>query len=146
MNREQAFPLIFRSVFQAVSMFTVTKCVELVPLTIFEAIITVYPFVTGLLVWIWLGERLSLLQLVCMFFCLGGVMAIIFSEDENEQQSIDQFSSYELGVALCCVCVLLFALSVAVTRKLRNLHYSVIQWHLAITLLILSSIWLLVES
>lgn len=126
-------------------MFAVTKSVELVPLTIFEAVTTVFPFITGLLVWIWLGERLSLLQLVCMVFCVGGIMAIIYGKDEKEEVSKDQFSSYELGVVMCCVCSLLFALSVVSTRRLRELHFSVIQWHLAITMLIMSAIWLLIE-
>ena len=140
-------PLLFRSIISVIGMIGVTKSVQLVPLTIFEAITTASPFMAALLACIWLGDKLTMLQIVCMVFSLAGIVIIIFAKSpEDEDQELTKFNSYEVGIAMCCACTVVFALSTVGTRRLRNVHFSIVQWHLAAVGILMISVWLLIEG
>ena len=82
--RDLVGPLFVRSVAGASASITLVKAVELVPLTIFQIVTKSDAFLTGVLAFIWLGERLSLFQIVCMVMTFGGIVIITFAKQEIE--------------------------------------------------------------
>ena len=54
-------------------------------------------------------------------------------------------SNYEIGVLITCVLVLLAAASAVTTRRLKELHFNIIQVYLSFVGLVISTIWLVIE-
>ena len=129
-------PLWVRCVAGSLAFIAVTKTIHLIPLTIFQGISNTTPFITGLLACIWLGEKLSIFQIVGMVFCLCGITIITVSNDatpegsdESEVVSTDRastISSYHVGIILAIGVVCCFAVGAVTTRRIRAIHFSVI--------------------
>ena len=59
-EREHIVPLIARCVAGTAAFIGAITAFAMVPLTIFQVVTQMTPFVAGLLAFLWLGERLSL--------------------------------------------------------------------------------------
>ena len=85
-----------------------------------------------------------------MVLSFSGIVIITYGEDKQDEETQDvdttKGDSYKLGVVLCLLMCLLFSLNATTTRRLRELHFTVIQFYIAIAALIVSSIWLLIEQ
>ena len=57
--RDLVIPLVARSALSTTAYIVVTKIVDLVPLTVFEAIANVAPFVTAIVAYFWLGDKIT---------------------------------------------------------------------------------------
>ena len=78
-----------------------------------------------------------------MLLSFIGIAIMTFSNGVGSEE--DEFSSYKLGIALSGVISVLFALSGVTTRRVRVLHFSVIQFYSDLTALLISGIWILFE-
>ena len=88
--------LIVRCFSGAIAFILVTKVLHLVPLTIFQSMSNVTPFISGFLACVWLGERLSLFQIFAMLCCFAGITIITISDDSNhEHPHSDQIGGIE---------------------------------------------------
>ena len=127
-RRDQIVPLIVRCLSGTTAFIVVTMTVKMIPLTIFQVITNVTPFISGLLACVWLGERLSWFQFICMLFCFSGIVLVTLSKGDSGEDagSDDQWTEYETGVILAASITLVFALSSVSTRRIRDLHFSVI--------------------
>lgn len=109
-------------------------------------------FLTGILAFIWLGERLSLFQIVCMVMTFGGIVIITFakqeieSDEEVENIETEERDFYRVGVLLCIAVALIFAINATATRRLKELHFSIIQMYITFANLVISSVWLLIDQ
>ena len=103
------------------------------------------PFISGVLAFCWLGERLSLFQVVMMCFCFGGITLVTLSKhDAQGDDSKTHFGAYEAGIALCGTLVLVFALAAVTTRRLKGLHFSIIQFYISLCGFVASAIWIFI--
>ena len=143
LKRDLMVPLFVRCVSGAVAFIAVAKAVQLLPLTIFQVITNMTPFISGILACIWLGEKLSFFQIVCMLLCFIGIAVVTFSNGINSEE--DEYSSFKAGIALSGIISVIFALAYVTTRRVRVLHFSVIQFYFDLTSLIISGIWILFE-
>lgn len=143
LTKEDIWPLIVRCLASTSSLFIVIVAIKLVPLTIFTVITNMTPFMSFLLAWIWLGDRLGLFQIVMMIFCFAGVVLVACVKNTDEDNDIRKFGSYEIGIALTCALCLIFAVSAVSTARLKTMHFSVLQFYLALNTLLSSGIWLI---
>ena len=88
---------------------------------------------------------MALFQIVAMIFCFGGIAIVTFSQPKIEDSEEEQMSEYEIGIILCFSVIFLFSLSSVTTRRLRSMHFSIIQFYLGLIGLLVSTIWLLIE-
>ena len=102
------------------------------------------PFVAGLLAYVWLGESLSVFQIVMMLFCFGGITLAAVSSEESEVTSESKISSYQGGITLCCVLALVYAILSVTTRRLKDCHFSLIQFYMVLTGFVASVTWILI--
>ena len=144
-ERQDALALLIRSCSSTAAFFAVIKSIKLVPLTIFQVVTNMTPFVSGLLAFIWLGEKLSIFQIMMMILCFGGVTMVALANNSDEDHSKSNISSYEAGVALCGTLCVIFAVSAVSTRRLKGMHFSVMQFYLTFVAFIASSIWILLH-
>ena len=79
-----------------------------------------------------------------MLFCFGGIALVAFSKDESEEESDAKLSSYEAGIAICGALSVVFAVSAVTTRRLKNCHFSIVQFYLVLTTLVTSAVWILI--
>jgi len=150
-ERDLILPLLNRCLCGVVAFIMLTKIVSMIPLTINQVIINLVPFVAGLIAFLWLGEKLAVFQIVAMFFCFAGMAIVALSNnamDESSEVTDDksEFSQYKIGVVLAIFCMIIIAISNVATRRIRNLHFSVIQFYLAVLGFIVGGVWLLIFS
>ena len=138
-------PLLIRCVAGALAFITVTTALPLVPLVLFQVITNMTPFIAALLACLWLGEKLSFFQLVCMLLCFGGIAVVIFERESADGEVKKESSSFNFGVILTCIVALIFAITAVTTRKVRSLHWSVITFYFELTCFIISGVWILIE-
>ena len=92
-RRDQIVPLIVRCVSGTTCFIMVTITVKMIPITIFQIISNVAPFNSGLLAFVWLGERLSWFQIICMLICFSGIVLVTLSKgDISEDEDSDEWS------------------------------------------------------
>ena len=77
----------------------VAKTVSMIPLTLFQVITQLTPFVSGLLAFLWLGEKLAAFQIGAMVVCFVGIAIVAFSNDAEEESdgvtdSKSEFTEY----------------------------------------------------
>ena len=141
--RKDMWPLFVRCAASTSSLFIVIIALKLVPLTIFTVVTNMTPFLSALISWIWLGDKLGLFQILMMVFCFAGVVLVACVKNTGEDD-LSKFGSYELGIALTGGLCLIFAVSAVSTRRLKTMHFSVLQFYLATVSLLSSGIWLIV--
>ena len=83
-ERDLAGLLVIRCLSGALAFILVITAVKLIPLTIFQIITQVTPFTSGVLACIWVGDKLSVVQIICMVICFCGIALVTFSKDSSE--------------------------------------------------------------
>ena len=68
------------------------------------------------------------------------------SEAASDDTDEKGWSSYDNGIILAASVTCVFAISAVSTRRLCDLHFSVIQFYLAFTSLLISAVWILFEQ
>jgi len=106
------------------------------------------PIVTGLLAFLWLGEKLATFQIVAMAVCFGGITIVALSDDAAKESAgvtdgKSELTKYKFGVVFALLCVCISALTSVTTRGIRGLHFSVIQLYVSAFAFLFSAIWLL---
>ena len=81
--------LLVRCLCGAAAFITVAKAISLMPLTIFQVINNMTPFISGLLACIWLSEKLAHFQIFCMLCCFGGIAIIITAPTTSPQDDAE---------------------------------------------------------
>ena len=123
--KEDVFPLSIRSLSSTAALFIVIIAVKLVPLTIFNVVTNMTPFVSGVLAWIWLGDKLGAFQIVMMIFCFAGVVLVACSKNKGEDD-VSKSDGYTIGIILTGLLAVIFAVSAVSTRRLKTMHFSVL--------------------
>ena len=91
----------------------------------------------AILVFCWLHERITKFELGAMCFCFGGIILVAMDhqgeegEGEGEEEE-DSSSGYLLGIFAALITTLMYAITGVVSRRLKDVHYSVIQFHYAL--------------
>lgn len=82
------------------------------------------PFWIVLLGYLFLGERITVLQVIAMILCFSGVMVIAFhsSSAENEQMKTTTL----MGVSVAVILSILFALMNVMNRSLKETHVFIV--------------------
>ena len=80
-------PLAVRCITGALAFIAAIKVISMVPLTIFEVITKLTPFVIGLIAYVWLGERLGTFQIVAMCLCFVGIAIVALSANDDDEQA-----------------------------------------------------------
>ena len=143
-------PLLIRCLCGSMAFIAVAATVKLIPLTIFQTISNLTPFVSAVFAFLWLGDQLTVLQVVSMIVCFGGIVLVTVARPKSADEEADadakvNLSNYEIGVLMACAVVALFATSAVTTRRLKGLHFNVIQVWLGFVGLVISTIWLVIE-
>ena len=93
MEKDFRIPLFSRCLAGVLAFFAVSKTVSMIPLTLFQVISQLCPFFSGLLAFLWLGEKLAAFQIVAMVISFGGIAIVSFSGDAPEESGITEDKS-----------------------------------------------------
>lgn len=133
MEKKDWLPLICRSIAGTISFFTVSLAVKNLPLTLFQILYNTLPFMIAIIVFIWLCERISKFEFAAMCFCFSGIILVAIYAPEQEAE-VDETgekedTSYSFGITMALVTTFLYAVAGVVARRLRAVHFTVIQFH-----------------
>ena len=87
----------------------------------------------AILVFCWLRESITKFELGAMCFCFGGIILVATDHSQQEgfeeEEEEDSKSAYLLGIFAALLTTLMYAITGVVSRRLKDVHYSVIQFH-----------------
>ena len=96
----------------------------------------------AILVFCWLRESITKFELGAMCVCFGGIILVAMDHSQQEveaeegvevaEEEENNKSAYLLGIFAALVTTLMYAITGVVSRRLKDLHYSVIQFHYAL--------------
>ena len=95
----------------------------------------------AILVFCWLRESITKFELGAMCFCFGGIILVAMDHSQQEGEADEGVeedeeenskSAYLLGIFAALVTTLMYAITGVVSRRLKDVHYSVIQFHYAL--------------
>ena len=135
MEKKDWPPLICRSIAGTISFFTVSLAVKNLPLTLYQILYNTLPFMIAIIVFIWLCERITKFEFAAMCLCFSGIILVALYSPETEKE-VDEAgeqqeddTSYSFGITMALVTTFLYAVAGVVARRLRTVHFTVIQFH-----------------
>ena len=84
-NKQEQKVLIWRCVFGTICFLFFTIAIEYLPLSIFFIIFNLVPFVSAVIAYFWLREKLSRFEIAVMILALVGVIMCALSKHDTEQ-------------------------------------------------------------
>lgn len=144
--------LITRSIIGTISFFMFSLSVKYLPLGIWIIIINASPFLTAILSFFWTSDRILPFEVVAMLGAFAGIICIGIARPSKDESGIDETAdmsgwelenSYMLGLVLTFLtCITASIISVA-TRRLKQIHFAVIQFIYGIIATIITAILLI---
>ena len=80
--------LVIRCVVGSAAFLMTTEALKLIPLSFFTMIINTSPFLTAILQYFWINERVAKFEIVAMVGCYGGIMLLSAPSLLNDQSSV----------------------------------------------------------
>ena len=147
-KRELRSALFLRCAVGTLSFLTFSLAVKYIPIGIFFIILNSSPFVVAILAYFWTGDRILPLEVVALFGAFGGIICLALAKPSETVQlesmsDFEQTYSYQIGIALAIITSLTFSVVSVASRKLKSLHYGVIQFVYALMSTICTGIVLL---
>ena len=91
------------------------------------------------------GEKISRNQVMCMFGCFIGIVIMgIAKSDLNKNDDGNDFEFY-LGLGFITYAAIGFSATGVLTRKMKSIHFSIIQFYYGLFSIIFLSSYLLIE-
>lgn len=120
--------------------------VDFLPVGLAETLQNLTPFITLLIGYYWLNEKMKSLEIVNMLISFGGVLFIVsLRENQNDGTAIVQASAfvYLMGVLANSVSAAIFAVNNIIIRVLKHLDTIAFSaFHATISFLINLLVWL----
>ena len=102
---------------------------KFLPLTIFFMIFQTAPFLTAVISWLWLREVITQYELFAMFGSYLGIAMIGLSQPPSDKDGeISATNTYTMGILLSLVAAVGLSIVATSTRKLKEIHFGVIQF------------------
>ena len=109
-----------RSISGTICFITLTFSVKYLPLAIFFVSFNACPFLVAIMACLWLRERITLVELVCMVGAFGGILLVGFGKISDDYTENVEKHFYQLGLMCAGVTVFANSLSVVATRRLKG--------------------------
>ena len=108
--------------------------IKYLPLSIFFVVMNICPFLMALLACLWLREKITAVEVICMIGAFGGILIVGYSKQaESGEEDIEAMENYYFGLLCAFVACCGQAFSVVATRRLQDLSVFVIQWYYAVS-------------
>lgn len=87
------------------------------------------PFLTAFIAWLWLREVITQYELFAMFGSYLGIAMIGLSQPPTDKDGeIAATNTYKIGILLSLVAAVGMSIIATSTRKLKEIHFGVIQF------------------
>ena len=139
--RDLRLTMALRCVVGTVAFLVYTTAPIYISIGIFQVVMNMSIFGAAFLAWAWLGERLTLCEMIAMFIAFGGVA---LTSKVGEDQSNDGL----FGIALALLAAVLMSVVSVSSRKLKPVNTTVVIFNYALaSTLITGSIllWLSIQ-
>ena len=139
--RELRLTMALRCVVGTVAFLIYTTAPIYIPIGIFQVVMNLSIFGSAFLAWAWLGERLTMCEMIAMFIAFGGVA---LTSKVGEDQKNDSL----FGIALALLAAVLMSVVGVSSRKLKPVNTTVVIFNYALaSTLITGSIllWLSIQ-
>lgn len=141
-SRDLTPTLLVRCAVGTVSFLLFSLSVKYLPLGIFFIIFNSSPFFTVILSYFWTGDRILCFEGLAMIGAFAGIVCLGMAKPSEDSQSkvqdLDSMSdfekqyAYQIGLIMAVIsCVAQSVISVA-SRRLKSLHFAVIQFAYAL--------------
>ena len=131
LDESKRWPLLTRSISGTICFITLTFAVKYLPLAIFFVSFNACPFLVAIMACLWLKERITLVEIICMVGAFGGILLVGFSKEVDEDTPSVELEYYKIGLMCAAITVFANAISLVTTRRLKGLSVFVIQWYYA---------------
>ena len=105
----------------------------------------------AVLAFVWLRETITVFELMAMLCCFGGITIVALSKEEDDTNSDlvegsedDLISPYSVGIIMAVLTITLYAIGGVTTRRLKTLHFLIIQYHYATIATVFNVIWIII--
>ena len=136
--------LVIRCVVGSAAFLMTTEALKLIPLSFFTMIINTSPFLTAILQFFWINERVANYEIVSMVGCYGGIM-LLSAPSLFSGQSSAQSTQYTNGIVLTAVSAFFVAVIFVATNKLKAVNYQIITFYLSVTTASVSAVVMLLR-
>ena len=136
--------LIARAVTGAIGYCSLTYSVGNLPLFIWTLIINTAPFWTAILGYYILGEKVSRFDIGCLIVCFTGVLTLSAASEEAPS-SVLKVQYPLFGMACALLNALCYSNVIVMTRKVKEIHYSLVLLSYGLIATSLYTTWVLVE-
>jgi len=121
---------------------------KLLPIHIVVIVYNTAPFWSSIIGYFVNNELINKYQALGILGCFIGLLILILSKDKNKSEAEKaEMSNYQktLGISVVLLCSIFFSVCGVFTRKLREVHFSVIQFYYGLSSFILYFTYLLIE-
>ena len=139
--KQDRWLVIVRSLLGTLAFTSFAFGLGMVSLLAFNTILNTVPMWAGILGFLFLSEKLSLLEIVALFLSFGGVLCIAFAgkDDQDEAEaakkegiSTEHIGSHWLGCMLILVTAFSYASVIVITRRVQQYNYAVLLFYFAL--------------
>ena len=106
-----------------------------IPLGIFSILFNSAPFFTVIMAYFWTGDKILPFEGVALLCAFGGVICIglakpeaLEEKDTSNMSAFEQEHTYIIGITVSLVCAICYSTIAVASRRLKTIHYAVIQF------------------
>jgi drug/metabolite transporter (DMT)-like permease len=150
--------LLLWSSFGVIGWTTLQYSLEVLPLFIVQILNNTTPFWATIIAFIFLGDTVTKVEIVCLIGCFAGVTAIAVSQvhangnsdsaelkEKSDSKNSTKTGQYIFGIIMILVTALTHSSAAVITKKLANVHFAVLNICYGIFATGALFIWLLCE-
>ena len=129
---EHKCTLFVRCAVGTIAYATYPLATKYIPIGIFFLILNSSPIMTAILAYFWTSDRLWPLEAVAMTGAFGGIICLGMAKP-SEKIDVENFSdferahAYQIGVFLAVITCFTLSVVAVASRKLKSLHFAVMQ-------------------
>lgn len=126
--------LIFRCFAGAIGMTMLFMSIKILPTSIAFLIFNLNPLFVTILSFCFLGEKLRIINALCVFGALGGILLVAYGRREDETNDYHQYT----GISMCLGAAFICSLAIVSMKKLnRFIHFIYSPYYLCLASLII---------
>lgn len=145
--------LYFRAFMGLVGFTTMVYSIQTIPLFVVTIVFNTSPFWCAFLGYLVLGEKLSWKELGLMMGCFSGVIILalakggFFKPGGENIETVENImhNDFVFGLSAMVFTTWLFSAVTVITRKMRELHFSLLMWHYGFFATLCLLVWVIGE-
>ena len=145
--RNLRLAMLIRSISGVTTFTLLVFAAKYLPIFIVQIVFNTAPIWTSILQYFINNDKISCYQALCMIGCFTGVVVLALAKSPifDHETQIEKTSQFYFGLMVIFLSAILFSVGGVLTRKMKVVHFSVIQFNYGFLAFLTLLIWVLVE-